>query len=131
MGKHRPVNKSLAEQCMEKYKKVYKNSSDPAVQKAYTEGLVFDKTELINWLNKIPNPSVKIAFGVYNDDFVAKYPLAKKGRLSAFIFPSDVIPHAGGGPIIAFSAPGGEGDNPPNDPPPSDGDPLNMGDLMP
>jgi hypothetical protein len=131
MGKHKPVNKTLAQECAERYKKIYQHSSDPEVKKSFTDGVVFDKAELISWLNTIPTPSVKITFGIYTPAFVEKYPTAKVGRLSTFIFPSATIPHASSGPIIAFSLAADAGDPPPPPPPPSDEDPLNLGDMTP
>jgi hypothetical protein len=130
MGKHKPVNKTLAQECVEHYKKIYQHSSDPEVKKSFSEGIVFDKAELIAWLNTISTPSVKITLGVYTPGFVEKYPIAKEGRLSTFIFPSTIIPHEAKGPIIAFSLAADAGDPPPP-PPPSDGDPLNAGGLLP
>jgi len=131
MGKHKPVNKTLAQECVERYKKIYQHSSDPEVKKSFSEGMVFDKAELIAWLNSIQTPSVKIALGIYTPAFVEKYPIAKAGRLSTFIFPCDIIPHSAAGPIIAFSMASDAGDPPP--PPPSDGDsdPLNQAGLLP
>jgi hypothetical protein len=126
MAKHRPVNKDLAQDCVNQFKKLYKTSTDQAVQKSYSDGIVFDKAELIAWLNTIQTPSVRIAFGIYTDAFARQYPEAKQGRLTTFIVPTDTIPHAAKGPIITFAAMNG-GMPDPTDP----GDPFNAGELEP
>ncbi len=126
MAKHRPVNKTLAQECMAQYKKIHQNSSDPEVKKGFTDGVVFDKAELIAWLNAIPTPSVKICMGVYTPAFVQKYPAAKEGRLTTFIFPSTTIP-----PLHIVKAGGGDGGDPGGDPGNDPNDPLNVGGLEP
>jgi hypothetical protein len=129
MAKHKPVNKDLAQDCVNLFKKMHQASTDHAVQKSYSEGIVFDKAELIAWLNTIQAPSVKIAFGIYTDAFVQKYPEAKQGRLTTFIVPTQTIPHAAKGPIITFALLADGGTPPPL--PTGDEDPFNQGELLP
>jgi hypothetical protein len=127
MAKHKPVKKDLAQDCVNQFKKTHQNSTDQAVQKSYSDGVVFDKAELIAWLNTIQTPSVKIAFGIYTEAFAQQYPEAKPGRLTTFIVPTDTIPHAAKGPIIAFAAALSTSAPPPTDP----SDPFNTGSVEP
>ena len=120
MAKHKKVDNTLAQGCVANYVKIYQGSTDPAVKTAYSDGAVLDKTELIEFLKTLKTPSVKITFGVYTDEYVKQYPTAKNGRLTAFMYPSTVIP-----PDIklvagAYVAPGDGGIGS------GDGDPLNI-----
>jgi len=125
MAKHRKVDNTLAQGCVANYVKIYQGSTDPAVKTAYSDGAVYDKAELIEFLKNIKTPSVKITFGVYTDAYVKQYPTAKANRLTTFLYPSTVIP-----PDIklvagAYVAPGGGGDGV------GDGDPLNIVQVTP
>jgi len=123
MAKHRKVESALAKGCIDSYVKTYQGTTDAAIKAAYTDGTIFDREDLITYLKSIKTPSVKFTFGVYTDEYVKKYPMAKNNRMTAFVFPSTVIvpdiplTHA------AYIAPGDGGDGL--------GDPLNISTLNP
>ncbi len=121
MAKHSPVNKDLANACIQHYHKVFKGAIDKKVIDAFTSDVVFDKAELIAWLNTITTDSIKISLGIYTPEFVAKYPAAKVNRLSTFIYPHN---HNVATPVKAqVGGDASSGDD--------SGDPLNLGTLTP
>ncbi len=117
MSKHQPVNLSLADGCVKHYHEVFKGAIDPKIVEAFTADVVFDKAQLIAWLNTITTDSVKISLGIYTPEFVAQYPTAKPKRLTTFIYPYNT-------PAAGIKAQGA-GD------PPADEDPFNLGNLNP
>jgi hypothetical protein len=118
MAKHEPVNADLAKDCVENYHKIFKGAIDPKIKDAFTSDVVFDKAQLIAWLNTITTNSVKISLGIYTPEFVAKYPTAKVNRLSTFIYPYNT-PAAVKAQVGGVSTPAG-GD-----------DPFNLAELQP
>ena len=125
MAKHRKVDNTLAQGCVANYVKIHSNTTDPAVKATYSDGVVYDKAELIEYLKALKTPSVKITFGVYTAEYVKQYPTTKVGRLTTFMYPSMVIPPDLKLVAGAYVAPGGGGDGG------LDGDPLNVGTINP
>ncbi|WP_448701860.1 hypothetical protein ACFGVR_06330 [Mucilaginibacter sp. AW1-3] len=118
---HGPVNNDLAKACVKNYHQIFKGALDPRIVQAFTEDVVFDRLQLIAWLNSLQTDSIKISLGIYTPDFVAKYPSAKVNRLTTFL-------SAHNAPSKVLSAPA---DDPSGD---DDGNPdntYNLGTLTP
>lgn len=120
---HGPVDNNKAKACMKNFETIFKGAIDPKIKEAYTECVVFDRAQLISWLNTLTTDSVKISLGIYDQDFVNAYPSAKHNRLTTFLTPFNSIPQ---GNVLSAPAP---------DATTSDGDPLdntfNLGTLTP
>jgi|ERR1700744_1672823 hypothetical protein len=101
MAHSKPVDKSLAEECMDQYVKMYGSTNDPKLKEAYSASVTFNTAQLIAWLSTAGTDSVNISFGVYTKEYVATYPAAKLGRLTAFF-----VPIISGVPTPPPSAPG-------------------------
>ena len=84
---HQPVDGNLADACVKNYHGIFKTSSDKKVADAFTSDVVFNRAQLIAWLNTLTTDSVKISMGVYTPEFVNKYPGAKNNRLTTFFTP--------------------------------------------
>lgn len=128
MTKHKQVDPALAAGCAAQYTKIYKGTDDEAVLNAYSEGIVFDRQELIDWLNQITTPSIKIAYGVYTKEFANKYPGAIEGRLASFLWPDDTAIQAAAAPMLAASATTMDATSNTTS---NTSDPLNSGGLLP
>jgi len=87
MAHCKPVNRTLAQGCMDRYVKIYGSTTDPKLAKSYSTTVTFDRTDLVAWLNSVNTDSVNISFGVYTEEYVKAYPNAVAGRLSAFFAP--------------------------------------------
>lgn len=84
---HGPVNNDLAQACVKNYHTIFKGALDKKIIEAFTADVIFDRAQLISWLNTLTTDSIKISMGIYTPDFAAKYPTAKVGRLTTFIAP--------------------------------------------
>jgi len=115
MGHNKPVNKTLAEGCMERYVKIYGSTTDPKLKKAYSTSASFNRADLIAWLNTVNTDAVNVAFGVYTDKYVAQYPTAIEGRLAAFFLPMIAPPTAAAADVFAKGFPGDGGTDDPGD----------------
>jgi len=122
MAKHSPVNKDLANACIQHYHQVFKGAIDKKIVDAFTSDVVFDKAVLMAWLNTITTDSVRISLGIYTPEFVAKYPTAKANRLTTFIYPHNATPSE---PTAVKAQVGGDGTSD------GSGDPLNLGTMNP
>lgn len=117
---HQPVDSKLANACVQNYHAIFKATADRRVLDAFTSDVVFDRGQLIAWLNTLTTDSVKISIGVYTPEFVAQYPGAKVNRLTTFITPCNAHPSK------VLGAP-----NPVDDGSGDGSSPFNLGDLTP
>lgn len=130
MAKHKQVDPALAQGCAALYTEIYKSTTDQDILNAYTESITFDRQELIDWLNQLTSPSVKIALGVYTKAFVNKYPEATEGRLSTFLWPVDTAVQAAS-TLVADSAMTTSAATTSDSGSSNSGDPLNTGTTFP
>ncbi|OCX50523.1 hypothetical protein BEL04_22360 [Mucilaginibacter sp. PPCGB 2223] len=124
---HGPVNNKLADACVKNYHAIFKGAIDKKIIDAFTADVIFDKAQLIAWLNTLTTDSVKVSMGIYTPEFVAQYPTAKVNRLTTFITPYDKGSQP---PSKVLGAPDPTG----GDPGSGDGggqDTFNLGELLP
>ena len=115
MKKNTTVDNKMAQECLDRYAKIYQKTLDKKLDEAYTTSITFNKADLIEFLSTQDTENIKICLGVYTAEFCAQYPTAQEGRLTAFIY-GDY------GPVTAFAQAGL------NDAPL---DPQNLGTLEP
>jgi len=87
---HHPINNDLAQACVKNYHAIFKGAVDKKIADAFTSDVIFDRQQLITWLNTLTTDSVKVSIGVYTPEFVAKYPSAKVNRITTFLTPCNV-----------------------------------------
>jgi len=119
---HAPVNNDLAQACVKNYHSIFKGCIDKKILDAFTADVVFDRQQLIDWLNSLTTDSVKVSMGIYTPDFVAKYPTAKLNRLTTFFSPYNL------GSSNVLSAPPPDGPTTQDDPGQTT---FNLGELLP
>ena len=119
---HGPVNNDLAQACVKNYHTIFKGALDKKIIEAFTADVIFDRAQLITWLNTLTTDSIKISMGIYTPDFAAKYPTAKVGRLTTFLAPYNT----GSSNVLSAPDPTAppSGDDPGNDT-------FNLGTLTP
>jgi len=102
---HQPVDSNLASACVKNYHAIFKGAADRRIADAFTSDVVFDREQLIAWLNSLTTDCVKISIGVCTPEFVAKYPGAKLNRLTTFLTPCNSQPSK----VLGAPDPGDDG----------------------
>jgi len=125
-----PIDPSLAQGCLDEYKKVYLGDDISKIQKAFTDAVIFSIEKVEEYLTELREKGIKgveLCLGVYTKEFQEAYPEkvspSKIGRLTIFLWYPD-------GTVMNMKSGGDEdGDN--GEVGGGDPDPVNFGDLIP